>query len=32
VEDGQIAETGEHNELIGSDGKYAELYAAQLGD
>jgi subfamily B ATP-binding cassette protein MsbA len=32
VEDGQITETGEHNELIASDGKYAELYATQLGD
>lgn len=30
VEDGQISEFGGHNELISQNGKYAELYAAQL--
>jgi len=29
VEDGQISEAGEHEELLGEDGKYAELYATQ---
>jgi subfamily B ATP-binding cassette protein MsbA len=32
VEDGQITETGRHQELITADGKYAELYAVQSGD
>lgn len=29
--DGQISEQGEHDELVDKGGKYAELYAVQLG-
>ena len=29
VEDGQITETGTHQELVDSDGMYAELYTVQ---
>jgi subfamily B ATP-binding cassette protein MsbA len=32
LEDGQIAETGKHRELIAANGKYAELYAVQASD
>jgi subfamily B ATP-binding cassette protein MsbA len=32
VKDGRISETGKHEELIASGGKYAELYATQTGD
>lgn len=31
VEDGRIAETGTHLELLGRDGAYADLYRTQLG-
>jgi len=29
IEDGKVTETGQHNELVEQDGKYAELYAIQ---
>ena len=31
MEDGRITESGTHNELLGSDGTYAELYEIQSG-
>jgi len=32
VDDGDIIETGRHQELIGNDGRYAELYAIQSNE
>jgi subfamily B ATP-binding cassette protein MsbA len=29
IKDGKVTETGQHNELVEQDGKYAELYAIQ---
>jgi subfamily B ATP-binding cassette protein MsbA len=31
TEEGQVTETGQHDELIEEDGKYAELYGIQVG-
>jgi subfamily B ATP-binding cassette protein MsbA len=31
MEDGRISEEGKHSELVDKDGKYAELYAVQVG-
>jgi subfamily B ATP-binding cassette protein MsbA len=31
MEDGRISEQGKHSELVDKDGKYAELYAVQVG-
>jgi subfamily B ATP-binding cassette protein MsbA len=29
IEDGEVVESGPHDELIGNDGTYADLYEAQ---
>jgi subfamily B ATP-binding cassette protein MsbA len=31
LDDGEIVETGQHEELIGNDGQYSELYSIQSG-